>query len=91
MGQSYDAICKECGTRFSVSEGYGMIAMPYHCESCGKEWWWEFGAGGPLGKEAHPPPCECGGTFSLDAQPRCPKCHSSDYRTDPEGLEILYD
>lgn len=91
MGESYDAMCKECSTSFSVSEGSGMIAMPYHCESCGKEWWWEFGPGGPMGKQAHPPRCDCGGRFSLDARPRCPNCGSAEFDRDLNGLSIMYD
>lgn len=43
MGYSYGAICNECGTTFEVNEGSGMSAMPFHCNRCGKEWWWEFG------------------------------------------------
>jgi hypothetical protein len=30
MGHAYDAFCKECGTKFEVSEGSGMIAMQFH-------------------------------------------------------------
>ena len=29
MGRGYDAICKECRTKFQVNEGSGMIAMPF--------------------------------------------------------------
>lgn len=91
MGHTFEAICKACETRFEVSEGSGMIAMPYHCENCGKEWWWEFGPGGPTGKEPNPPTCECGGTFSLDAPPRCPACRSTDLERDPNGMSMIYD
>jgi hypothetical protein len=91
MGYGYDAICKSCGTRFSVSEGSGMVAMPFHCDQCGKEWWWEFGPGGPMGKEAAPPPCECGGTFREDASPRCPNCRSAQFVHDPDGSSMTYD
>jgi DNA-directed RNA polymerase subunit RPC12/RpoP len=84
-------ICNECGTKFEVNEGSGMIAMPFHCHRCGKEWWWECGEGEPTGKEPEPPSCECGGTFTGDAPPRCPRCRSKDLRRDPEGSEILYD
>ena len=54
MGQGYGALYNECGERFEVNEGSGMIAMPFHCDLCGKEWWWEFGPGGPMGKGAGP-------------------------------------
>ncbi len=91
MGYGYDAICQSCGTSFSVSEGSGMVAMPFHCDQCGKEWWWEFGPGGPMGKEAAPSPCECGGAFRADATPRCPNCRSAHFGPDPEGSSVIYD
>ena len=91
MGRGYQAICKQCGTQVEVNEGSGMIAMPFRCEDCGKEWWWHFGSGGPMGQEADPPTCECGGRFTLEAQPRCPKCRSTDLERDPSGFEIMYD
>lgn len=91
MGYGYDAICKACETKFEVNEGSGMNAVPFHCERCGKEWWWEFGLGGQDGKEAKPPPCDCGGTFSVDAPARCPKCGSPDFERDPDGMSMIYD
>ena len=84
-------ICNECRTAFEVNEDSGMIAMPFHCDRCGKEWWWEFGPGGPMGKEPAPPACECGGRFTEDAPPRCPGCGSPDLSRDPTQTEILYD
>lgn len=78
IGRNYDAICNDCGERFEVNEGCGMIAMPFHCDRCGKEWWWwHFGEGGPIG-EPDPPPRECGGTFDVDAPPRRPGCRCDD-------------
>ena len=91
MGYGYDAICKGCGTKFPVHEGSGMIAIPFHCDGCGKEWWWEFGDGGPMGKQADPPPCECGGRFMVEAPPRCPECRSAEFDRDPEGESMIYD
>jgi predicted Zn-ribbon and HTH transcriptional regulator len=91
MGRGYGAICNECETHFEVNEGSGMIAMPFHCDQCGKEWWWEFGEGGPMGKEATPPKCECGGRFTVDAPARCPQCRSKDLRRDPDAHEVMYD
>lgn len=91
MGRGYDVICKECETGFTVNEGSGMSAMPFRCDRCGKEWWWEFGPGGPFDKEANPAPCKCGGTSSAEAPPRCPKCGSLEWERDPEGMEIMYD
>jgi predicted Zn finger-like uncharacterized protein len=91
MGRGYSALCRECQTQFEVNEGSGMNAMPFHCDRCGKEWWWEFGLGGPMDKEANPPRCGCGGRFTESAPPRCPSCGSSDLEQDPGGHEIMYD
>ena len=91
MGRGFDAICNDCGTKFQVNDGPGMIAMPLHCNNCGKEWWWEFGPEGPVGNRRPHRRCECGGTFTLSAPPRCPNCRSTDFGRDPEGTEILYD
>ena len=73
-----------------VNEGPGMYSMPLRCSTCGKEWWWNFGPGGPSGRPK-PPRCECGGRFTQSAPPRCPKCGSTDVERDPEGDEIMYD
>jgi len=35
--------------------------------------------------------CSCGGEFTLTAPPRCPRCHATEIRLDPEGLQIAYD
>lgn len=91
MGYGNDVICVACETKSHVSEGSGMVAMPFHCDRCGKEWWWEFGEGGPFGKSADPPPCDCGGSFSVEAPARCPKCGSTEYRQDPDGMSLIYD
>lgn len=90
MGYGYDAICKQCGTRFPVSEGAGMVAVPLHCDTCGREWWWEFGELGPVG-QPDPPGCGCGGRFSLDASARCPQCRSTEFEHDPDGSSMIYD
>ena len=91
MGRGFDAICNQCGTKFQVNEGSGMIAMPLHCDNCGKEWWWNFGPQGPMGKEMPAKACACGGTFTLDAPPRCPNCGSLEFGSDPEGTHVIYD
>ena len=90
MGRGYQAICKECSTTVEVNDGPGMLAMPIRCEVCGKEWWWEFGPGGPDG-EPESPPCTCGGRFTREAAPRCPKCRSTDLERDSSGFEVMYD
>lgn len=91
MGRGYQAICKECSTTVEVNDGPGMSAMPFRCEDCGREWWWKFGPGGPMDREANPPPCKCGGRFTSEAPPRCPQCRSTDLERDPSGYEVMYD
>jgi predicted Zn-ribbon and HTH transcriptional regulator len=91
MGYSYGAACKNCGMKFEVNEGSGMSAMPFHCDRCGQEWSWEFGPGDPMGKLPNPPACACGGSFTVEASPRCPSCRSTELDKDPDGTSILYD
>lgn len=91
MGRGYEALCKRCGQRAGVHDGPGMGAMPLRCDTCGKEWWWEFGPGGPIDKSPEPRACECGGTFTEEAPPRCRSCRSTDLERDPDGYEIMYD
>ena len=43
VGEIYGAICNACETKFEASEGSGMYSMPFHCNTCGKVWDWEFG------------------------------------------------
>jgi len=90
VGRGYEALCKRCGTRVEVNEGPGMSSMPLRCEDCGKEWWWDFGPGGPTGVP-EVPVCECGGQFTMDAPPRCLSCRSTELERDPHGFEIMYD
>ncbi len=90
-GSYYQAICKRCSTSLKVRNGPGMYSMPLRCKRCGKEWWWEFGLGGPFVNTADPPPCKCGGTFTEAAPARCPRCRSLEWDRDPEGMEIIYD
>jgi predicted Zn-ribbon and HTH transcriptional regulator len=90
VGRGHQAICKQCGTEVEVNEGSGMIAMPFRCEDCGKEWWWDFGPGGPT-RKPDSPPCGCGGRFTEDAPPRCPSCRSTELEPDPNGFEVMYD
>lgn len=71
--------------------GSGMMAMPLHCNQCGKETWWEFGPEGPMDKEMPVKRCDCGGTFTEDAAARCSNCRSADFGPDPEGSHIMYD
>jgi hypothetical protein len=35
--------------------------------------------------------CDCGGSYSMTATARCPTCHATDWRRDPQGGGVLYD
>jgi len=91
MGQAYEAICQACGTRVEVNDGPSMSAIPLHCDRCGRERWWEFKDGFPTDEPDQVFRCSCGGEFTSEALPRCPKCRSSDLIRDPNGIQILYD
>jgi predicted Zn-ribbon and HTH transcriptional regulator len=91
MGHGFGVICKECGTKFQVNDGPGMIAMPFRCDRCGKEWWRRYPQEGPLEGNPNPPTCDCGGTFTTEAPPRCPNCRSSEHEEDPDADHIMYD
>lgn len=90
MGQAFEATCLDCGELFEVNLGGGFFFMLLHCEVCGKP------KSVNLRKEIDPEAadpwgrCRCGGEFSHDAPPRCPKCHSTNYEEIP-GTEIITD
>jgi hypothetical protein len=83
-------ICNECGTKFEVNEGSGMIAMPFHCHRCGRN-----GGGSSAGAD------RWGRNRSrrhVSAAGRSPEMHRAmsalsieGFAADPEGSEILYD
>jgi hypothetical protein len=93
MGRGYDAICNRCGARFQANEGPDMSFLLYHCTQCGKEQARDFDLGPEGIRESgtYPDHCECGGSYTEDAPPRCPRCHSVHYRKDPDGVEVMYD
>lgn len=35
--------------------------------------------------------CGCGGRFTLEASPRCPRCGSASYEEDPDGEHVHFD
>ena len=37
MGSQSEAICSECGTRFTVSSGGGFLFHLLHCDKCGQD------------------------------------------------------
>lgn len=102
MGQSFDAVCTKCGAFFTARFGGGFMFHLLHCDRCGREKVMNF--------EKHVKvqirdltksqvedlagQCECGGNFTFDANPRCPKCGSLDYEPgSKEGIvnNTLYD
>ena len=90
MGAGYEATCNKCGAEFQANYGGGMSSLLLHCDRCGKEAWWDRLK--LIDPEATPDPydCKCGGSFTLEADPRCPKCRSGDLEID-RSSEILYD
>ena len=101
MGQQRDVVCKNCGHAYLVRIGGGFQFMLLHCDRCGLE---EsvtieqigsaIGAEGETGRwiEEHVEPCGCGGRFTPDAPPRCPKCKSDEFEDDQDRQRIvLYD
>jgi len=102
MGQSFDAVCAQCGTFFTARFGGGFMFHLLHCDGCGKEKVIEFKKNAKIqiqnldnGQvEDLAGQCECGGNFTFDAKPRCPKCGSLDYEPgSKDGVAniILYD
>ena len=90
MGTGYEGTCKECSAAFQVNYGGGMTSVLFHCDRCGKEAWWDRLKLIDVDATPDPYKCKCGGTFSLGADPRCPKCRSTDFEIDRVS-EILYD
>jgi len=37
MGMSYEAICNDCGAKFTANEGGGFVFHLLHCDRCGAE------------------------------------------------------
>jgi DNA-directed RNA polymerase subunit M/transcription elongation factor TFIIS len=99
MGRQFDAICQNCGNRFFVREGPGMLFFLLHCNQCGREkgvgtdeiiaanlsWKDDEGINKLAGE------CSCGGNYDVNAKARCPKCRSNDYVVAPDGQHLLYD
>ncbi len=83
--------------RFTVSIGPGFITQMLHCDRCGKGILVQgmivprIESNLNQTKDEYAVPCECGGSFTRDAPPRCPKCGSTEYDEADDGLIILYD
>ena len=105
MGQSYDAICQDCGHRCKVHDGPAMLALLFHCDRCGAELFMDllqaeqlrsecpdWSQDQPYGPAKAKQRCPaCGGTFDTEAPPRCPKCRSSKLVRDPNSENICFD
>ncbi len=103
MGFFYGAICEKCGHAFEVHEGGGAAFLVLHCDQCGAQrnvFMTEMGSAFFVGEDPSAParwiaehvdPCSCGGRFTLDAPPRCPKCSSKNLKRDPENLGGICD
>ena len=100
MGHYYGAICKECGEAFGVQEGGGFNFHLLHCDQCGDEKSVTMEEMGSVFMkpvfarrwiDKNIPPCSCGGRFTLDAKPRCPKCRSLEFSEDPNAGGCCYD
>ena len=87
MGTIFQAICNKCHTQFTVSLGGGFTSDVYHCDKCGIDETVQRDIG--LKQTA----CSCGGTFTLEAQPRCPNCFSAEWSNyfDPEKPGLDWD
>ena len=103
MGQGYKAICSKCGLKFWVNEGGGMLSVLFHCNKCGKEKWVDYKhtmeyENGHLTDVEYDKKvlkilgmCKCGGKYTANARPRCPKCKSTKYKmVDPSSM-VMYD
>lgn len=98
MGREYETKCTKCDFTFSAREGPGMFFRLLHCVQCGKEK--QVGTDkmcsirtverGHRLVETILDRCPCGGSFTADAPPRCPKCGSVGIE-DTGGMERLYD
>jgi hypothetical protein len=88
---------KELGeTHLRYLKGLGM---PYAIVSSEHDQWVrDHYPGEPLNEEEYhraverlAGDCRCGGHFSFDAPPRCPKCGSTALENDPDKPPMLYD
>jgi hypothetical protein len=93
MGSGHQARCLECAESFVVNRGGGFAFHMLRCDQCGQTrsiGFDEFDKPeDDAGVEAAAGSCECGGRFTFDAPPRCPRCRSTHIEEGPPT--ILYD
>ena len=92
MGHNCTAVCLECGESFIVEHGHGFHFVGLRCVDCGKRKHIKLELiDSQPGKNAEElaSKCRCGGKFTDDAPPRCPKCRSKNVQEDEP--HILFD
>jgi len=86
MGNTTPTICNDCGERFVTSFAGGLGYDTLYCDSCAESTEVLFDRAMHKKLEENYIPwvertvnkCKCGGSFTYDAAPRCPECHSVD-------------
>jgi Zn finger protein HypA/HybF involved in hydrogenase expression len=92
MSTGYVLTCGRCGEEYPFNEGRGFVFRMLHCDRCGKEKSVLFGdANYDEERGKYSRHCRCGGSFTLDAPPRCPKCGSTEHKGMDGNAMCLYD
>lgn len=93
--------CRNCGHKFTLNDGGGLVCLQLRCDSCGRPKSIYIKDSDVLRKAALPDKeycneveksagaCPCGGKYTFDAPPRCPKCRSTDI--DKGNIIVMYD
>lgn len=94
MGQMYRYRCNQCQHDFEFTEGPIYPGYLLHCDTCGKEKLLDRNELPPelikalvsqqpqSGSTETIEPCQCGGRFIENVEPRCPKCRATDLTED---------
>ena len=85
MGNSKPSTCSDCGEKFMASFAGGLGYDTLHCNQCAKTTNVLFDQKqyDKLEENYIPcvertlPKCKCGGSYTYDAEARCPKCNST--------------
>jgi Zn finger protein HypA/HybF involved in hydrogenase expression len=101
MGSRSNATCRKCRHRFTLDEWGGFHFHLLRCNKCGRT----KAMDAARREETNPKvsfeqsqkaiekkagKCRCGGKFTFDAKPRCPKCRSTRYEVDEDSI-MMYD
>ncbi len=92
MGEIFRVVCQQCGRDFEIEDGGGFFYEVLYCEKCGRK----RSVDRDMSDEEsllieRAGPCRCGGTFSLQARPRCLQCGSDNLKKDPPEPIALQD